>query len=165
MKTPICELCASSGVLCSGCEGKLNSGKISQLDVDLSKTLHALSSEHKLGEASFTRAVDLGFSAIIFTDGNVGLLVGQNARVASAIGKQVGKRVRIAKEGADVRQTISDIIFPAKLLGVNEIFSPDGKKFKVRISRRDARVLPLDLDALNKLFSKLFNASVKTEFE
>lgn len=165
MKTPICELCASSGVLCSGCSGKLGSGKISQLDVEVSKLLHELKAECGLEEASFIRAVDLGSSAIIFTNGDVGLLVGRGARVASAIGKRVGKRVRVAKQGAGVKQTISDIISPAKLLGVNEIFSPEGKKFKVRISKRDSRVLPLDVESLGKIVSSLYNASVRIEFE
>lgn len=165
MKTPICELCASSGVLCSGCEAKLAAGKISQLDVEVSKLLYAFRGEYELSEASFTRAVDLGKAAVIFTNGNAGVLIGREARVVSALGKKLEKNVRIAKQGGDLKQTIADIVSPAKLLGVNEVFSAGGKKYKVRIDKNDFKALPLDLDSLNKILSTLFEGDVKIEFE
>ncbi len=152
-------------MLCSGCSAKLKDGRISQLDVEFSKLLHEFKDEYRLAEASFTRMVDLGKSAIVFTNGDAGVLIGREACVVSAFGKKLGRHIRIAKEGGDVKQTISDIISPAKLLGINEIFSPEGKKYKVRISRNDFRALPVDLDSLKKIFASLLGAGVKVEFE
>ena len=54
MGFPICEICAKTGVLCSGCEEKLRKGEITKLEVELSKFLYKIGE----GEIGFEKAID-----------------------------------------------------------------------------------------------------------
>ena len=41
MVLPVCDVCLKSGMLCQGCENKLKSGEITQMDLDIAKILGA----------------------------------------------------------------------------------------------------------------------------
>ncbi|MEW6328720.1 MAG: KH domain-containing protein [Candidatus Micrarchaeota archaeon] len=165
MKTPICNLCVKSGVLCSGCEDKLGKGKISQLDVDVSRTLNALSTRFNLDAAEFAKAIDLGRVILILTRGEVGVLIGKEGKVVSELSQTLGKKVRIAEISGDMRKTISDVVMPAKLVGINTIFREGERTYKVRLLRSEIRALPVDINTLEKALYSLLDAKVNIVFE
>ncbi|MFH0817092.1 MAG: KH domain-containing protein [Candidatus Micrarchaeota archaeon] len=165
MKIPICELCAQSRVLCSGCEHKLKEGKITEADVATSSILVELKEKFKLDTAGFTKAVDLGRVILIFTEGEVGVLIGRDGKVVSELSHRLGKKVRIAEHGADVKKTISDVVMPARLIGINTVYSGGGTAFKVRLFRSEMRDLPVDIDTLEKAMKSILSSRVIIQFE
>ena len=166
MKLPICELCASSGALCSGCSAKLADGRLTELDVKVSTMLHKLRDRYDLAEADFTKAIDLGRVVLVLTKGDVGKLIGKEGRVVAEISQAVGKKVRIAEVSGDIRKTISDIIMPAQLLGINEVYSASSEKsYRVRLPSHEMRNIPIDLVSLEKALESLLEADVKIIFE
>jgi len=72
---------------------------------------------------------------LILTRGDAGLLIGRDGKIVSELSSSLGRKVRIAEVKGDMKKSISDVIMPAKLLGVNQMFH-DGKEItKVRIAR------------------------------
>jgi transcription antitermination factor NusA-like protein len=165
METPICGICAKSEELCSGCRAKLRTGEITELDVQVSELLYKINEEHNLSLASFTRAIDLGKVVLILTKGEVGILIGRQGKVVSQLSSALGKRVRIAQHSGDVKKTIGDIITPAKLLGVNTIYSASGQHYRIRVLKSDQRVLPIDIPSLEKVLNSIMGAQVQISFE
>ncbi|MFH0817239.1 MAG: hypothetical protein V1909_01260 [Candidatus Micrarchaeota archaeon] len=165
MKIPICELCAQSKALCSGCEYKLREGRISQTDVDASNALVDMRERFKLETAGFTKAVDLGRAVLIFTQGDVGVLIGREGKVVSELSHRLGKKVRIAEHSGDVKKTISDVVMPARLMGINTVYSGGSKVFKVRLLRSEMRDLPVDIDTLEKALKSILESKVMIQFE
>ena len=165
MKTPICEICAKGSTLCSGCEERVKEGKIGELDVRISRLLQKLKDEHRLEGAEFFKAIDLGKVVLILTKGDVGILIGREGKVVAEISNEVGKKVRIAEVGGDMRKTVSDIIVPASVMGINTIYKDGKEAYKVRIPKGESRQLPMDVPTLEKALKQLFEADVVISFE
>ena len=153
MGLPICDVCLKSGILCQGCEAKLKSGEVSELELEISKVLYRLA-EGKLG---FKRAIDMGDVVIIITDRDqVGKLIGKGGKIVRTISRAIGKRVRVVGEDSDLKSVAEDVLAPARISGINIVYGKDGKeKFKIRVIKEDARRIPASLDVLNKIIKRL----------
>ena len=165
MEFPICELCAKSGLLCSTCESKLSSGKITKLDIDISKLIASLSERFPLEKANVEKTIDAGSVVLLLTKGEVGALIGKQGTIVRELTNGIGKKVRIVGRSNDMHRIVSDIISPARLLGVNTVFKPDSKVYKVRISKRDLDKLPMDLPTLQNSLNVLLEAQTTVVFE
>jgi len=58
---PACKTCVISGFLCASCQGKLDTGVLTQFELDLAKDLLGLEEEEKYGflkNISFYKAID-----------------------------------------------------------------------------------------------------------
>lgn len=153
MVLPVCDVCLKSGMLCQGCENKLKSGEITQLDLDIAKLLFKLG-EGKIG---FKKTIEIGDVVIIVTDKDqVGKIIGKSGKIVRAISKKVGKKVRVIGEGSDFKEIARDLIAPARISGINIVYGMDGeKKYKIRVMREDSRRLPSRLNVLNNIMNQL----------
>lgn len=153
MVLPICDVCLKSGMLCQGCENKLKSGEITQLDLDIAQLLY------KLGEGNigFKKTIEIGDVVIIVTEKNqVGKIIGKSGKIVRAISKKIGKKVRVIGEGSDFREIARDILAPARISGINIVYGKDGEeKYKIRVMKEDSRRLPARLDVLNGIMKQL----------
>jgi transcription antitermination factor NusA-like protein len=165
MKTPVCDQCARETELCPSCSKKLAEGKITQLDFEVAQILCRINERYNISNASFFKALDLGKVVLILTREEVGLLIGKQGKVVSEISSALGKKVRIAQAGPDMKKTISDIISPARLLGINSVFHEGKEVCKVRIARTDLAHLPIDLGSLEKVLKSLLEGEVRLEIE
>lgn len=165
MKTPICEICAKTGALCSGCREKVEGGKMSELDVEISKLLYKINETHNINEASFVKALDLGRIILILTEGDVGILIGKDGKVVSELSQSLGKKVRIAEYTGDLRKSIADILTPARLVGLNKIYLGGKETYKVRLLKSEISLLPLDISTLEKVLHSLVGEEVRIIFE
>lgn len=165
MKTPICELCVKSASLCPGCEKRMADGQISKLDFEVAQILYKINEKHNLSTASFVRALDLGRVVLIITEGDVGLLIGRGGSVVSQISAALNKKVRIVEYSGDVRKSISDIILPARLLGINNVWHNGREVLKLRLPKSDLRAVPVDLDTLELVIKGWVGKDVAISFE
>jgi transcription antitermination factor NusA-like protein len=165
MNVQICELCMKSNVLCSGCDDKLKKGKISEMDVKISRLLYKLKDKYNLENADFTKAIDLGRVVLVLTNKDVGMLIGREGKVVAEISQAVGKKVRIAEMSGDIKKTIADVVAPAKILGINKVYKSGGYVYKVRFSRREIKQLPVDINTLEKALKSLLDSEVMIVFE
>jgi len=138
---------------------------LAQLDVDASRLLRKLSESHPMEGVELKRALDFGKVVLLLVKGDVGSLIGREGKVVNEISKGLGKKVRIAEDGGDMRKTLDDIISPARVLGINKVFRREGNIFRVRISKSDFPSLPVPLSVLEKALASLFSAPAEISFE
>ena len=91
MVLPICDVCASSGVLCNACERKLGEGRITAYDVELSRMLHSMLG----GEAEFIKVVETSDNLVVLAPReSVGKIIGKGGSVIKEISEKLGKHIR-----------------------------------------------------------------------
>jgi transcription antitermination factor NusA-like protein len=153
MVLPVCDVCLKSGMLCQGCENKLKSGEITQIDLDIAKLLYKLG-EGKIG---FKKTIEIGDVVIIVTDKDqVGKIIGKSGKIVRAISKKIGRKVRVIGEGSDFKEIATDLVAPARISGINIVYGKDDEeKYKIRVMKEDARRLPAKLDVLNNIMNQL----------
>ena len=153
MVLPVCDVCLKSGMLCQGCENKLKSGEITQMDLDIAKLLYKLG-EGKIG---FKKTIEIGDTVIIVTDKEqVGKLIGKSGKIVREISRSIEKKVRVVGEDSDLRSVARDILAPARLSGINIVYGKEGqKKYKIRVMAEDYRRIPGRLDVLNSIIKEL----------
>lgn len=121
MAFPICDMCASSGVLCSGCERKLKSGEISQLDVILSNVLA------REGIGHYDRLKETDNGVLVFADRKiVPKLIGYSGKTVKELSKKLGKKVVIIESDANLREMLEAALKPSRVVAVNTIYKADG---------------------------------------
>ena len=167
MEAPICEVCLKSDILCAGCEAKLREGKISELDVELSKTLYTLSKKFKaLRDVTFIRAVEMENQIIIIVKkGDAGKVIGKGGVIVKELTRKFNKRFKVVEYKEPLREFIQDIISPVSLLGINIIYTPNGEKYRIRISKRDASKFSVSVDEIKALVENLTSFPAEVVFE
>jgi len=159
MVLPVCDVCLKSGILCQGCENKLESGEISQIDLDIAKVLFKLGD----GKIGFKKTIEVGDIIIIITDKDqVGKLIGKNGKIVRELSRTVGKKIRVVGQDSDLKSVSKDILAPARVSGINIVYGKDGEeKYKIRVMHDDSRKLPGRLDVLNEIIELLTNEKIE----
>ena len=163
MQLPICNECAKTGVLCQKCAEKLKKGEINEFEVQVYNAIASSADRFNLAEVDVERAINLGTTVVLLTRGNPGILIGKAGSTAGEISKMIGKKVRVIKILPDPKKTIQEIISPAILLGINEVYKPEGKFFKIRIKKTKKLTIPEE--NLVNAFSSLLGGQVILSFE
>ncbi|MGB9592281.1 MAG: transcription elongation factor NusA [Candidatus Kryptoniota bacterium] len=167
LQTPICKICLKSGILCQGCSQKLQEGKISKLELNISLALFELSKKHKeLDQLIFKRAVDVdGLVILVVGAGQIPLLIGRRGRIVQELENILKSKVRIVEEGSTEKKLIQDLLTPADVLGINILYTKSGDEYRIRVPRQHARRLPRHKEKLEAALSKLTNKNYTIIFE
>jgi len=168
MKAPICEVCLKSGILCPGCQQKLDNGEVSELDVKISRGLYKASLRTKeIRNITFEKSMVVDRLAILIVGkDDVPVLMAKGGKVLKSISNQIKMKVRVLGNLSDPRTVANDIIRPARLLGVNTVFAVDGStKYKIRIAKEDQEKLPIKIEDVQSLVNQLTGQEVSVVFE
>ncbi|HYB93235.1 MAG TPA: hypothetical protein VED00_03740 [archaeon] len=168
MKTPLCNFCLKSGVLCPSCEERLKRGEISELDVRMAKFLFKLENKYpSLSDVQFYKAVEAdGVLAILVNRSSIPKMLSYSGKIVHEIYSETGKRVRVLEHSGDVRKFLEDLFTPANIITINKIWLPgDSTETRVILSERDMRRLPADVDTLKELAKKIRGMTIRVEFE
>ncbi len=168
VKTPFCNFCLQTGMLCSLCQSKIERGELSKLDEKTAKDLLELENEYpSLKDIEFIKGVEVGPLIVILVGiGDLPKLIGGKGKIVRALGKKLGKKVRVAEATSQTKKLIEDLLTPATVLGVNTIFLPDGEMVKkVRIRKLDSEKLPAGVELLEKTIWELTKERIKFVFE
>ena len=159
---PICEVCAKTGMLCNACERKLEEGKISEYDVELSRMLYS-----SLGvEAEFIKVVETSDNLVVLTKReDVGKIIGKGGSTIKEISAKLGKQIRVVGVG-ELKEMVYDFVSPAKITEFNTVYVPDGPvKYRVRIDRRDEKKLRIPLRDLERMIDSVTGNKVELVLE
>ena len=168
VKTILDNFCVKSGILCSRCEEKLKTGKISDLDVRVIRTITELEKENPpLQDVTFHKAVEAGeIMALMVDRKGMNAFLSSGARLAKTLGDRVGKRVRVLSFGGDERDFLEELFSPFAILTINTIWLPDGsRETKVILTGRKPWRSPVDFEVVKKLAREFKGLTLRIEFE
>lgn len=164
MKAPVCEQCAGSGLLCPACTKKIEQHEISKTDIDIARVLYKIEKKSVVMDFELKKSVQLDGFILVLAAGNIAPLIGKGGRIVRLISEEIGKKVRIVAEG-DFKDMIQDLVFPARVHGVNILHSQEGEEYKVFLSYKDKSKLVLDDDALQKAMNYLAKSRVDIKYK
>jgi transcription antitermination factor NusA-like protein len=145
----------------------LREGKITQLEVDASRVLYGISRRNpSLNAISLKRVVGAGDLVVLLVgQGEVKSVIGHGGKTIREISERLHKKVRATEDSADLRKLAQDILTPARVRGVNVLYSGGKEIYRVRVPRHDLKRLPASIETLQNLLTTLTNKSVKLLFE
>lgn len=166
MKMSICDVCLKNDMLCEGCSKKLDEGEISEEAVKISRLLYSLRSKYPYLEDAEVRRV---FSAeelvvIIAAEGDVGKIVGKGGEVVKLIAGELDNPVRVVEYNSDIKKFIRSLLPNVKVYGINEVFSPEGKYYRVVVSKDQKNRLVLSEEEISSLVEDVSGEKIKLSF-
>jgi len=167
VKTPLCEFCLKSGILCPKCQEKVNSGEISKTDLKVARMLMMLSESYSsLKQLSFHKSYETdGVIAIVVGRGNLPHLLGYGGKILREVSKNTGKKIRVLEKGVDARKFLEDLLAPSSITSLNTIWLPDGSTETRVILSGHSRRLPIDIETLKVLAERIQGITIRVEFE
>jgi len=173
VKIPLDYICVRTGVLCPRCRRLVESGAVSEFEINVMKNLIELEENDPefrqfLNDFTYIKAYKYGDALLI-----LGEFVSKQdqrilQRLAKALGEKLDMKVRIVSVASkkDIKSLVSQLIFPARVLGVNIIWLPDGShQYIIRIPRTDLRYMPLSTDSIEKFIEAVSGENVKIRIE
>jgi transcription antitermination factor NusA-like protein len=166
VKAALCNFCLKSGILCSECQRRLKSGEVSKTDLEVARLLLSLEDEYpSLQDVYFHKAVEANsVLAVLVGQGDVGNLLAYGGKIVRALGKKMGKRIRVLEQGVHERKFLEDLFAPLSVITINTIWLPDGTTETRVILRRRRRSPSLNLKALKEIAQKVRGMTLRVEF-
>lgn len=165
MKLPICSFDAKSGLLCPKCEAKLEEGEITQDDVDASIKLTRLAERNaEINKFTFARGIRLnGDIVLVFRGQDVNMLRG-NANLADKIQSAFGQKVWFIQSEASDRRFVENLLYPFRVLSVNQFWLPDGNKLTKVIVSGNSVQTQVDREKIQKIAKAVKDMDLLIEF-
>jgi|UniRef100_A0A7J2U339 transcription antitermination factor NusA-like protein len=169
MKIPLDIICVRSGVLCPRCRRLVDSGIYTQREVEIMRYLLELEEQDTsfrfLKDATYVKSYET--NSMILTVLEVSSDVPQSAlaKLGRTLGAKMNTKVRVIRK-SDPKNMIVQVVAPARVQGVNSVWTPDGDvQHIIRISRYDARLLPAEVNELELLLSMILNENYKIKVQ
>ncbi len=165
MKSPICEVCLKSEILCSACQEKINTGQLQEKDVEILNLLYKESRKNKsLADVEIKRIVEgQDLILIVCSNGSGRKIVGRGGFLAKQIEGISKKPVRIVEESSDPRSFLQNIVQPVPIINLNVLYSPQGEKYRIIIPRNSR--LPMPLKVFQSISKEVLKKDVEIGFE
>lgn len=167
MQIQLCEFCLKSGMLCSKCQAKLDSGEVSNQYMEVAKTLLNMENQYQfLQKVRLDNVLDAGGYLILVVG------KGDNQKFYSAqklirdLGDKFNKRVLVIESGTKDRKFLEDLFANQHIVTINIIWLPDGStETRVVLQGRGSRRLSKKrLQALISVAKKVRNMNLRVEY-
>lgn len=167
MKIPLDHVCVRTGVLCPRCQRLVESGEVEKYEVDVMRELLNLEERPDfkfLKDAKYVKSIltrNMLVLIIEAADSNIHPRI--LGRLGRALSEKLNTRVRVInKAHGDLREIARQLMYPARVIGVNTLWLPDGTvEHIVRIPRSDSRYLPANTAVLEDILSKITGMNVR----
>lgn len=161
MRIPLDSICIRSGVLCPRCRRIVESGEHSEFEVEVMKHLLDIENEGNfkfLKNSSYVKSYKVDSLLIIVLELQEDTPRSAIIRLGKTLSERIGMRVRIIQRTADPKTFIAQLISPARIQGIDSVWTPDGSvQHIVRIPKSDAKLLPLKTSEIETLLSTIYN--------
>lgn len=167
MKAPICNICLKSDVLCSHCSTKLEEGKISDIEVKISRKLQDLSEDNpSLQDSEIVRVLEAENVVVVVADeGDGAKVVGRKGRVVKQLAEEVGKSIRVVEKSSDDRETIKGLLSPADIESINTVFRPSGQSQKIVVDEEYKNKINLSISEFEEFVEEITGTEYTLSFE
>ena len=165
---PACQTCVSSGFLCNSCQEKLDTGALTQFELDLAKDLLALEEEEQfsfLKNITFNKAIDFE-DVVIFVVGKKDKLKITQKLINWLKETYEVEELIIIERTKNPRAALENLIAPSKLISLNEIFLATGDiEFKGVLNKKDQVTILFTKEELEELILELTDNKIRIEYE
>ncbi|HLI46849.1 MAG TPA: hypothetical protein VKU94_06630 [Geobacterales bacterium] len=168
MKARICKVCATSGVYCEQCEYKIKNSIVSPVEINIARFLYEAEPRFReLQNASLDFVGEIGKNTLIVVlSSNDFFNPAFLSSISKLLSNKISKNVRIVEKSNDVKRLVNQVMYPARVLSVNEVWAPDGThEYAIRLSGGDAKRLGEDILELEHLLSDLLSSKVRIILE
>lgn len=146
----------------------MDRGEVSRDEIPVMKTLIDLEENQGLRllrEAKYVRSIWLpGLLVIVLRIPRA--TPPELRRLSRALGEALGIRVQVVNMTRDVKTLAAQLVSPARVLGVNMVWLPDGStQYVVRLSRFDQRVLPTKPSNIEKALQEILEVPIRVRLE
>jgi len=165
LKIPFCVFCLKSGILCSRCQEKIDSGEYSELDITVCKKLIELESRFpELKEVEFVKSLRAGGLTIIVVKAPRGFPRRIWYEVSRLLRRELGN-IRIIEKGPDIKSMVEQLLSPAKVMSIATVWFPDGSsELVIKVSKHDSRRLFVSKEDLEKVVSIFAKMNTRIEY-
>lgn len=165
LKSLICPFDAKSGVLCTKCESKLESGSITADDVKAAIKLARLADQNQqVDRFTLLRGaqVDGDFVLVLRSPDVVALR--DDSNLTERIEGEFGQKVWFVESEASDRRFIEGMLHPIKVLSVNLFWMPDGSKITKVVAAGEAKRARVNIEKVVKIAKAVRNIDLLVEF-
>ncbi len=166
---PADKTCINSGFLCTNCQSRLDTGEISEFEIDLAKDLLKLEEENGkfnfLKNISFYKAIDYEDVALLVVGKNDKLIIPKELLDWIKETYEIDEIILVEKTKKP-RPVIEALIAPYKLISLNEIFLATGDvQYRAILSNDDKDKILFTKEELEDLITELTGNVARVEFQ
>jgi len=168
MKIPLDQVCVRSGTLCDRCQRMIDEGVVEEFEMKLMSNLLDIEDKEikELKDSTYHKAFRADKLVILVVTSGAGMTPTKWIRVARILQDRIRAKVRVMEKTTNIKVGASQLLSPARVLGVNTVWLPDGTvQHVVRISRSEKRLLPVSEEELEKILSKLYSTQIRIRVE
>ena len=167
MKLPICTFDAKNAVLCPQCEGKVESGELTQADVDASITLAKIGkTTSELENFTLHSCKEFDGNYVLSLAKNDIMAIRQSRTLYRLLQDQFKGKIWLVEAEENDKKFIEDLFFPTKILSINSVWAPGGiQKTKAVVSGKWTPRFPIDTEKVVQIVKDARNLDIEIEFE
>jgi transcription antitermination factor NusA-like protein len=167
MKLPICNFDAKNAVICPKCESNVESGIITEADVDASIILARLAKSNKIiDKFSLYSCKKFNGNFVLTLARNDIMAIRQNSVLYKLLQDQFHGKIWLVEDDESDKKFIEDLFFPTKILSINSVWIPGGvQKTKAVVSGRWTPKFPIDTNKIIQIVKNARNLDIEIEFE
>ncbi|MHC1598727.1 MAG: hypothetical protein ACXQT0_03990, partial [Candidatus Methanofastidiosia archaeon] len=137
-------------------------------EVKISKLLYELTNRYNIAKnITFVRAIEFDNLLILVVGKNdVYEFVRKGGMIIKSLQQSLQTKIRIIEDTKDIKKIVLDLIYPARILGINIVYLPDGtKRKKLRIPLDDEKRLPVSLKKVKEIVCEITKESIEIVIE
>ncbi len=167
MKLPICVFDAKNAVLCPQCERKVETGSLSQSDVNASITLATIAkSNNDVENFTLYSCKEFEGNLVLELDKKDIMKIRQSRTIYRLLQDQFKNKIWLVEAEETDKKFIEDLFFPTKILSINSVWAPGNiQKTKAVISGRWTSRFPIDTKKVVEIVKNARNLDIEIEFE
>jgi len=167
MKLPICYFDAKNNVLCPQCEAKVDSGILTQADVDASIILANISkSNNEVKNFTLYSCKEFEGNFVISLAKNDIMIIRQSRTMYRLLQEQFKGKIWLVEAEETDNKFIEDLFFPIKILSINSVWAPGGiQKTRAVVSGKWTQRFPIDTKKVIQIVKNARNLDIEIEFE
>ncbi|MFP3259999.1 MAG: transcription elongation factor NusA [Sulfolobus sp.] len=168
MKIPLDYICVKSGLLCNRCQSLIDKGEVENFEVEVMKILLELEETQfkELKDSVYHKALKVDNLLILIVTSGPSMTYQKWVKIAKILQERLGMKVRILEKSNSIKSTAVQLLTPARVLGVNTVWLPDGTvQYVVRVSKYEKKFLPADEASLETVLSKIHSTPVRIRVE
>jgi len=167
VRTELCQFCLKSGILCPKCKKKVESGKVSRLDLKIGRILLSLEKMYpSLQDVYFHKSIESdGVLAIFVGRGDIPRILSYGGKIIKALEERTKRTVRVLEYKSDERKFLEDLFAPLDILTINHIWLPDGTiETRVILKGKGKKKYMRYIDALKEIAKESRGMILRVEF-